>query len=106
MGLPRGLRAVVTGGGSGLGRAFALEVARRGGKVVVSDIDEAGNAETVRLVKAAGGDAWAEQCDVREMDAMNELASQAEATELSWRGSISSRLEPRPSAQIDQRPPS
>jgi NADP-dependent 3-hydroxy acid dehydrogenase YdfG len=45
---------VVTGAGSGLGRALAVDVARRGGLLAISDIDEKGLAETVDLVKRAG----------------------------------------------------
>lgn len=46
---------LVTGGASGIGRATALEVARRGGSVMALDRDESGLAETSRLVQAAGG---------------------------------------------------
>jgi NAD(P)-dependent dehydrogenase (short-subunit alcohol dehydrogenase family) len=49
--------AVITGAGSGLGRAGALEFARAGARVVVSDVDGASGEETVRLVRAAGGTA-------------------------------------------------
>ncbi len=45
---------VITGAGSGIGRALALHVARLGGLLAISDVDEAGLAETVELVKAAG----------------------------------------------------
>ena len=45
---------VITGAGSGIGRALAVEVASRGSLVAISDVDEAGLAETVELVKAAG----------------------------------------------------
>jgi NADP-dependent 3-hydroxy acid dehydrogenase YdfG len=45
---------VVTGAASGIGRALAVDVARRGALVAVSDVDEPGLAETVDLVKAAG----------------------------------------------------
>ena len=55
--------AVVTGAGSGIGRAFAVELARRGGRVVCADIDPVRAKETVGLVVRAGGDgidiAWA-----------------------------------------------
>jgi hypothetical protein len=46
--------AVITGAGSGIGRALALNLAGRGALLSLSDIDEAGLAETVDLVKAAG----------------------------------------------------
>ncbi len=45
---------VITGAGSGIGRALAVEVASRGAVVAISDVNEKGLAETVDLVKAAG----------------------------------------------------
>jgi NAD(P)-dependent dehydrogenase (short-subunit alcohol dehydrogenase family) len=49
--------AMVTGAASGIGRAIALAYARAGARVVVSDTEETGGQETVRLVQAAGGQA-------------------------------------------------
>jgi NAD(P)-dependent dehydrogenase (short-subunit alcohol dehydrogenase family) len=49
--------ALVTGGGSGIGRASTLALAREGAKIVISDIAVTGGEETVRMVKAAGGEA-------------------------------------------------
>jgi len=49
--------ALVTGASSGIGRAIALTWAREGARVAVSDVNELGGQETVRLVHAAGGDA-------------------------------------------------
>ena len=46
--------ALVTGAGSGLGRACALAFAKAGAKVVVSDINEDGGRETVTEVEKAG----------------------------------------------------
>ena len=45
---------VITGAGSGIGRALALNLAQRGSLLALSDVDEAGLAETVDLVKGAG----------------------------------------------------
>ncbi len=58
--------AVITGAGSGLGRAGALAFAREGARVVVSDIDAARGAETVELVRAEGGDARFVRADVSQ----------------------------------------
>lgn len=64
MKLEAGTAAVVTGGGSGIGRALCLDFARRGLAVGVADIRDEDSAETVRLIKAAGGRALALRVDV------------------------------------------
>lgn len=60
----QGRVALVTGGSSGIGRASALAFAREGARVVVSDVAVDGGEETVRLIKAAGGDASFVAADV------------------------------------------
>lgn len=47
--------ALITGGANGIGRATAARFAKEGAHVVISDVDEAGLAETKQLVEAAGG---------------------------------------------------
>jgi len=56
--------ALVTGASSGIGRASALFYAREGAKVTVSDIDELGGQETVRMICDAGGSAIFAKADV------------------------------------------
>jgi NAD(P)-dependent dehydrogenase (short-subunit alcohol dehydrogenase family) len=56
--------ALVTGGGSGIGRSTAVIFAKEGAKVVVSDVDEAHAVETVEEVRASGGAAMAAVGDV------------------------------------------
>lgn len=64
-----GATAIVTGAGSGIGRATAEAFAREGVKVVVSDISEEGAAETAATIGAAGGTAIVCIADVsREED--------------------------------------
>lgn len=71
--------AVVTGAGSGIGRAFALEIARRGGAVLCSDIDEPSAQATADEISDAGGRAWAVVCDVSKLTAVQKLSAQAES---------------------------
>ncbi len=56
--------ALVTGGGSGIGRAASLLFARRGARVVVADIDLRGASETASMIRAAGGEALVIEADV------------------------------------------
>ncbi len=70
----RGKSAVITGGGSGIGRAVAERLARDGASIVVADVDEAGGAETVKHIESAGGRAVFVRADVtREQDARKML---------------------------------
>lgn len=59
-----GKAAVVSGAGSGIGRAAALALAKAGARIIVADVNEAGGAETVDLIGAAGGIAIFRRCDV------------------------------------------
>jgi NAD(P)-dependent dehydrogenase (short-subunit alcohol dehydrogenase family) len=69
--------AVVTGGGSGIGRALALGLAQERARVVVADVDEADAAETLRSVTAAGGDGLAVRADVAQREEVERLADRA-----------------------------
>src|SRR5439155_13265238 len=69
--------AIVTGGGSGMGRAMALEFARLGAGVVVAGRRPEPLEETVALIEDAGGRAAHKPMDVREPDEVDELVATA-----------------------------
>jgi NAD(P)-dependent dehydrogenase (short-subunit alcohol dehydrogenase family) len=79
--------AIVTGAGGGLGRAYALELARRGAKVVVNDLgaarDGTGHSDAalavVEEIRAAGGTALSNGGSVTEYDQMVAMVDQAKA---------------------------
>ncbi|MGN6777917.1 SDR family NAD(P)-dependent oxidoreductase [Rhizobium sp.] len=62
--------AIVTGAGSGIGRAGALIMAREGAHVIVADIDLANAEETVRQIEEAGGNAESLIVDVMDDQAL------------------------------------
>ena len=65
--------AVVTGGASGIGRGMAERFAAASMRVVVADIEEPPLAETVRSIRAAGGEALAVACDVSSWPSVEAL---------------------------------
>jgi NAD(P)-dependent dehydrogenase (short-subunit alcohol dehydrogenase family) len=69
----KGKVAVVTGAGSGIGRACAVAFATEGAQVIVADIAVTGGAETVRLIEAADGEAMFVACDVSKSADVQEL---------------------------------
>jgi len=77
--------AIVTGAGGGLGRAYALELAKRGAKVVVNDLggarDGTGHSDAalqvVEEIEAAGGEAMSNGASVTEFEQMQEMAAKA-----------------------------
>lgn len=71
--------AIITGAGSGIGRATALRLAAAGAKVVVADYADEGGRETVNLISAAAGEALFVHCDVSNEEEVRELVEQTES---------------------------
>ncbi len=71
--------ALVTGGGSGIGRASAVAFAREGARVVVTDVDVDGGQETIRIIESAGGTAQFVRADVSQATEVAALVEQAVA---------------------------
>ena len=83
----QGRVAIVTGAGGGLGRAYALELARRGAKVVVNDLggtrDGTGHSDAatkvVEEIRAAGGTAVANGASVTDLAQVEAMVAEAKA---------------------------
>jgi NAD(P)-dependent dehydrogenase (short-subunit alcohol dehydrogenase family) len=72
--------ALVTGGGSGIGRASAVRLAAEGASVVVVDVDESGGNDTVAQIESAGGKAAFVRADVTSVDEVRRMIDFAEQT--------------------------
>jgi len=66
--------AVITGAGSGIGRALALELARRGARLALSDVDTVGLEETARRARDLGAEVKADHLDVTQREAVLDYA--------------------------------
>ncbi|MGZ5368761.1 SDR family NAD(P)-dependent oxidoreductase [Aeromicrobium sp.] len=71
--------AVVTGAGSGIGRALSLELVRRGARVAISDVDPVGLAETRVLALGLGGEVKSDALNVAEREAVLGYADEVAA---------------------------
>lgn len=70
---PKDKIAVITGGGSGIGREIAIALSKEGAKVVLADVDEKGMAETA---KSLATESIAVRCDVAKPEQLEQLAEQ------------------------------
>jgi NAD(P)-dependent dehydrogenase (short-subunit alcohol dehydrogenase family) len=72
--------AVVTGGGSGIGRATAIAFASSGASVVVADIDGAALDDTIRAIKDSGGEGTGVRTDVSSASDVEQMVAVAVGT--------------------------
>jgi NAD(P)-dependent dehydrogenase (short-subunit alcohol dehydrogenase family) len=93
--LLEGRIAVVTGGGSGIGRAISSGYARKGARVVVLDANAESAAETEKSITAAGGQAWSFKLDVTQRDSCGRVAIET--------GSSTAAKSKRACASLDRR---
>jgi len=77
-----GKRAVVTGGGSGIGAAIATLFARSGAVVHIVDVSEAAGADVARAIREEGGQATAHACDVTRQAQVDALFAQIGAIDI------------------------
>ena len=70
---------VITGAGSGIGRALALNLAGRGARLAISDMDTVGLAETARQAEALGAEVKADHLDVTQREAVLAYAGEVRA---------------------------
>lgn len=71
--------AVITGAGSGIGRAAAQKFAEEGAQVLIVDLNAEGARETQRMVETAGGRSRAYVCDISKWEAVRGVFDQIEA---------------------------
>src|SRR5712692_2595810 len=75
----KGKVGIVTGGGTGIGRATALAMAKAGAAIVIGNRDAAKGEEVVALIQQAGGRAVFQKTDVSEPDDVKALVDKAVA---------------------------
>ncbi|MGC4104262.1 SDR family NAD(P)-dependent oxidoreductase [Ferruginibacter sp.] len=74
--------AVITGGGSGIGKAIATTFAKQGATVHIIELNEANGAQAVKEIEAAGGKAIAHSCDVSDQQKVKAVFASIDAVNI------------------------
>jgi len=74
--------AVITGAGSGIGRAIALELAGKGHETVIVEIDTAAGEETAGIIKEAGGSSRVIQCDISRTESVRKAIAEIDTIDI------------------------
>lgn len=69
--------AIITGGGSGIGRAAAMIFAREGARLIIADVVEEGGRQVVEMIRDKGGEAQFQKCDVAKAGDVEALIASA-----------------------------
>lgn len=80
---PKRPRAVVTGAGSGLGRALCVELAKQKARILIADVNLPAAKETAALVAEAGGEGVPFKCDVTKLSNLERAAAEMDRR---WKG--------------------
>ena len=75
-----GKRAIVTGGGSGIGRKVCERFGEEGAEVFIFDLNENGGRETANTIQGAGGTATSFQVDISQEAAVRDAVAAIEQT--------------------------
>ena len=74
--------AVVTGAGSGIGRAIALELSEQGHEIIILEVEEPAGEESANLIAKTGGTARVISCDVSQTESVREAFTQFETPQI------------------------
>ena len=74
-----GKTAVVTGGGSGIGKAISVLFGKQGANVYILDMDETGGAATALIITEAGGNAFFKRCNIASSEQVKEIIDEIAA---------------------------